>query len=173
MPFKCRLTKRGLRRADLEGRLTCRVDAEAGLKLTPLHFASIDGHLGVARLLVDAGANLHAVRSDVRTPRDLAQARGRTDVAVMLDAVTTSAEERRRAWTAARPWSVARHSAFNPTVRRRAVLLLVIGRRLAAERLSDRFQGADEAFLEWWTERGVPYVLDPWGEDGGGALQDQ
>ena len=75
-----------------------------------------------------------------------------------LESVATSKEFRRAWWVAARPWSVMRHRTFGPAVQQRAVLLLVIGRRLAAERLAS----AGEAFLAWWTEHGVDYVLDPW-----------
>ena len=110
-------------------------------------------------MLLERGADLDARDRDGRVARSV----GKTEVAEMLDKVTPrAAEERRRVWEAARPWSVSRHLSFGPAVRRRAVFLLVVGRRLANGPMAG-FAGAGEAFLKWWADHGVDYVLDPWG----------
>ena len=96
--------------------------------------------------------------------RDFARGHGHSAIVAMLDAVTTSKEERRRVWAAARPWSVATHGTFSLSVQRRAVLLHVIGRRLAAERMGGVYP--DHPFITWWERVGVHYVLDPWGMEG-------
>ena len=148
------------------------VNAEMDDELhTPLHFATglhMNGWeasascIEIVDMLVDAGAEVDAkavdwVRQEVEylnvfhPPLVLTLFRN-------LESVATSKEFRPAWWVAARPWSVMRHRTFGPAVQQRAVLLLVIDRRLAAERLAS----AGEAFLAWWTEHGVDYVLDPW-----------
>jgi ankyrin repeat protein len=56
-------------------------DARAG---TPLHFAVVNGALDVARLLVDAGANLNAVDVDGNAPLHDAVVRNREDAVRLL-----------------------------------------------------------------------------------------
>ena len=51
---------------------------------TPLHLASEEGHVDVARMLVESGADMSAQDKDGRTPLHLASFRGHVDVARML-----------------------------------------------------------------------------------------
>ena len=64
----------------------------------------------------------------------------------MLDAVTTSKEERREQWGAV--WSAERHHTFPPAARRRAASLLVLGAHLA----NRRYAGESRALLDVWCE---------------------
>ena len=51
---------------------------------TPLHSASKNGHVKVARFLLEHGANLTALNVDMETPLHLASERGRVEVANLL-----------------------------------------------------------------------------------------
>jgi ankyrin repeat protein len=56
-------------------------------KVTPLHLASRHGHVGVARVLLEHGADVMAQDEDMLTPLHLASGRGHVDVVrVLLDA---------------------------------------------------------------------------------------
>jgi ankyrin repeat protein len=53
-------------------------------EVTPLHLASRDGHVGVARVLLEHGADVMAQDADMMTPLHLASGRGHVDVARVL-----------------------------------------------------------------------------------------
>jgi len=52
--------------------------------VTPLHLASRKGHVDMARMLVECGADVSAQAKDGTTPLHLASSRGHVDVAWML-----------------------------------------------------------------------------------------
>ena len=135
-----------------------RVEAETNLKHTPLHKAAACGRLEVARLLVDAGADLCAKNNLGSTPRDFAAESKCSDVVAMIDAVTTSKEERREQWGAV--WSAERHHTFPPAARRRAASLLVLGSHLA----NRRYAGESRALLDVWCECVLPRAMGTWGD---------
>ena len=49
-----------------------------------LHSAALSGHLELARVLLDGGADASARADDGLTPLEIAEAKGRTDVAALL-----------------------------------------------------------------------------------------
>jgi ankyrin repeat protein len=51
---------------------------------TPLHLASCDGHIKIARRLLECGANVKAQNKDKETPLHVASKRGQTEVARVL-----------------------------------------------------------------------------------------
>lgn len=88
--------------------------AENSFAWTPLHIAAVDGHLSVAQLLVDAGADVDKLDSSGWTAKEHAALRGHIPIAQMLaahsrdefDTGTSSSDEEK---TAAEP--VAREVA--------------------------------------------------------------
>ena len=56
------------------------VDAQGGLRVTPLHAAVYKGYLGVATLLLERGADPNAERFDKETPLHTASRRGFIDI---------------------------------------------------------------------------------------------
>lgn len=63
--------------------------AEKSFAWTPLHIAAVDGHLAVAQLLVDAGADVHRLDSSGWTAREHAALRGHLPIARLLLAHST------------------------------------------------------------------------------------
>jgi ankyrin repeat protein len=62
------------------------VDAVNDLEFAPLHWAAGNGHTGVVALLMDFGATATLKGHNGATPRDMAMAKGHTDIARMLEA---------------------------------------------------------------------------------------
>jgi glycerophosphodiester phosphodiesterase len=60
--------------------------AESSFAWTPLHIAAVDGHMSVARLLVDAGADVDRLDSSGWTAKEHASLRGHLDIARLLAA---------------------------------------------------------------------------------------
>ena len=85
-------------------------DARGQCGWTPLHLACSRGKLSCARLMIEAGADKHATDQSGLTALEHAQSHaGSTGRAVgqLLDATTTSKEERRTSWLAAHPTAAA------------------------------------------------------------------
>ncbi len=84
--------------------------AENSFAWTPLHIAAVDGHLPVAQLLVDAGADVDKVDSSGWTAKEHAALRGHIPIAVLLaahgrdehDTGTSSSDEEKAADLVAR-----------------------------------------------------------------------
>jgi ankyrin repeat protein len=60
------------------------VDARKSNRRTPLHMASQEGHLEVARLLLDRGARVDAWDRDDNTPSSLASQRRHVGISQLL-----------------------------------------------------------------------------------------
>jgi len=67
--------------------------AEHAFAWTPLHIAAVDGHLGVAKLLVEAGADVDKVDSSGWTAREHAALRGHLEIARLLAKHSKGVEE--------------------------------------------------------------------------------
>ncbi|KAL0470746.1 glycerophosphocholine phosphodiesterase [Neurospora intermedia] len=67
--------------------------AEKNFAWTPLHIAAVDGHLGVAQLLVDAGADVDKLDSSGWTAKEHAALRGHLDIARLLSAHSQAPED--------------------------------------------------------------------------------
>ncbi|AEO71495.1 92e4c9ee-7a10-4609-b83e-85c30042bac6 [Thermothielavioides terrestris] len=65
---------------------------EKSFAWTPLHIAAVDGHLSVAQLLVDAGADVDKLDSSGWTAKEHAALRGHLDIANLLAAHSREAE---------------------------------------------------------------------------------
>jgi ankyrin repeat protein len=70
-------------------------------EMTPLHLASRDGHAGVARVLLEHGADVTTQDVDMLTPLHLASGRGHVDVArVLLEHDANANAHDAEGWTA-------------------------------------------------------------------------
>lgn len=67
--------------------------AEKNFAWTPLHIAAVDGHLGVAQLLVDAGADVDKLDSSGWTAKEHAALRGHLEIARLLSAHSQAPED--------------------------------------------------------------------------------
>ncbi|KAK3947784.1 Glycerophosphoryl diester phosphodiesterase family-domain-containing protein [Pseudoneurospora amorphoporcata] len=67
--------------------------AEKNFAWTPLHIAAVDGHLGVAQLLVDAGADVEKLDSSGWTAKEHAALRGHLEIARLLSAHSQAPED--------------------------------------------------------------------------------
>lgn len=67
--------------------------AEKNFAWTPLHIAAVDGHLGVAQLLVDAGADVDKLDSSGWTAKEHAALRGHCEIARLLSAHSQAPED--------------------------------------------------------------------------------
>ena len=66
---------------------------EKNFAWTPLHIAAVDGHLGVAQLLVDAGADVDKLDSSGWTAKEHAALRGHLEIARLLSAHSQAPED--------------------------------------------------------------------------------
>merc|ERR1711871_1372961 len=67
-----------------EGGHVDQYDPLAGDLYTPLHWAAVNGHVGIAGLLIDAGADLEKRNSNAMTPLLLATQNGQEELAAVL-----------------------------------------------------------------------------------------
>lgn len=74
---------------------------EQSFSWTPLHIAAVDGHLGVAQLLVDAGAEVDRMDSSGWTAKEHAALRGHLSIARLLAAHSVATDDTTAAAAAA------------------------------------------------------------------------
>lgn len=67
--------------------------AESNYSWTPLHIASVDGHILIVNLLIDAGADVAKVDSSGWTAKEHAALRGHMDIATRLAEISPAATE--------------------------------------------------------------------------------
>ena len=52
--------------------------------MTPLHLSTFDGHFGIVKLLLERGADAHAMNNEGQTPLELSLQRGYPEVTDLL-----------------------------------------------------------------------------------------